>query len=180
MNLRSVGHSARHYCDVCSSRVAKTIEIGGLSYRLLCGKCPLPNTDHQTGATGESVTPSSAMKETQMKRDDLFPSKYFRAADLGGKPLDVAIKSTTVETLKNMQGNNEDKPVLNFVGQKKSLVLNRTNFDSVAELHGDETDEWVGKRIQLYPATTRVGGKLENCVRVRATSAEAFNDSIPV
>jgi hypothetical protein len=179
MSLRSVGYSARHYCDECCSRVAKTIEPGELSYRLLCGKCPLPNTGHQIGATGESVTPSSAMKVMPMKRDDLFPSKYFRAADLGGKPFDVVIKSATVETLKNMQGNNEDKLVLGFIGQKKSLVMNRVNFDSVAELHGEETDGWVGKRIQIYPTTARVGGKSVDCVRVRATSADAFNDAIP-
>jgi hypothetical protein len=179
MNLRSVGYSARHYCDVCSARVAKTIEPGGLSYRLLCSKCPLPNTGHQIGATGESVIPSSAMKVTLMKRDDLFPSKYFRAADLGGKPLDVVIKSAAVEEFKNMQGNKEDKLVLGFIGQKKSLVMNRTNYDSVAELHGEETDGWAGKRVQLYPTTTRIGGKPTDCVRVRATSVDAFNDSIP-
>jgi hypothetical protein len=108
---------------------------------------------------------------TEMKRDDLFPSRYFKASDLGGTSLDLAIKSATVETLKDMQGGAADKLVLAFVGQKKALVVNRTNYDALAEVFGEETEDWPGKRITLFPDTTRVGGKSIACVRVRAVNS---------
>ena len=64
-----------------------------------------------------------------MNRNDLFPSKYFKAADLGGKPITLVIKTASVEPMKNMQGGTDDKLVLGFINQAKSLVVNRTNFD---------------------------------------------------
>jgi hypothetical protein len=162
-------------------RSAKTIEPTSLGFVLLCETCKHPDTNHLPGVTSDLVkTFDAMMKASKMKRDDLFPSRYFKAADLGGKPLDLVIKSAGIETLKNMQGTNEDKLVLGFVGQKKLLVTNRTNFDAIAELHGDETNGWINKRIQLYPDKAHVGGKSVDAVRVRATSADAFNDAIPV
>jgi hypothetical protein len=79
-----------------------------------------------------------------------------------------------------MQGGNESKLVLGFVNQSKSLVINRTNYDSIADLYGDETDAWTGKKIQLYPDKANVGGKSVAAVRVRAPLGEALNDSINI
>jgi hypothetical protein len=36
-----------------------------------------------------------------MKRDEVFPSKYLKAADLGGKRVTVTIKDAPLELLKN-------------------------------------------------------------------------------
>ena len=33
---------------------------------------------------------------------------------------------------------------------------------------GDETDNWPGHRIELYPDKTQMGGKPVDCIRVRA------------
>ena len=173
-SLSRVGISDRHACDVCGVRSAKTIAPTSLGFVLLCEICEHPDTNHLPGVTSDLVKTLDAMKVTNMKRDDLFPSRYFKAADLGGKPLDLAIKSATIEALKNMQGANEDKLVLGFVGQKKLLVVNRTNFDAIADLHGEDTDGWTGQRITLYPDTARVGGKSVACVRVRG--AEGLDD----
>ena len=38
------------------------------------------------------------------KRDDVFPSKYLKAADLGGKPLTVTIEDAPLEELKSAEG----------------------------------------------------------------------------
>ena len=67
-----------------------------------------------------------------MKRDDVFPSKYLKAADLNGRPVTVTIKSAPYETLKNPEGKEQGKTVLYFVRGKKALPLNIVNWDSVA------------------------------------------------
>ena len=58
--------------------------------------------------------------------------------------------------------------MLSFVGAKKVLALNRTNFDAVADATGeDDTDNWPGRQIELYPTKTQLGNKTVDCIRVR-------------
>lgn len=102
------------------------------------------------------------------KRDDVFPSKYLKAADLNGTPLTVTIVSAPLETLKNPEGKEQTKTVLYFRGTKKLLPLNVTNWDAVADIAGDDSDDWAGHKIELYPAKTEMKGKTVDCIRVRA------------
>ena len=119
------------------------------------------------------------MKGAAMKRDDVFPSKYLKASDLNGKPIAVEIMDSAVEQLKTLDGKTQDKLILNFKGYKKGLVLNRTNYDAIADIHGEETDDWEGKIIELYPTKTAMGGKTVACIRIRATARDATGDEIP-
>ena len=44
-----------------------------------------------------------------------------------------------------------------------------TNFDAVSEIVGDdETDNWPGHQVELYPDKTTMGGKPVDCIRIRA------------
>ena len=109
-----------------------------------------------------------------MKRDDLFPSKYLKCADLKGRPRVVEIEHAAIEMLKNPKGEEQRKSVLYFKGAKKALPLNLTNF--VAEIVGsDETNDWPGTKLELYPATTMLGGKVTDCVRIRRSQ-----DGLPI
>lgn len=104
-----------------------------------------------------------------MNREDIFPSRYFKAADLM-KPLTVQISSAELVEMKNMAGELVDRLVIGFHNQKKRLVVNRTNYDAIADLHGDNTNQWAGQQIQLYTDKIHAGGKLWACVRVRAAT----------
>ncbi len=103
-----------------------------------------------------------------MKKNDVFPSKYLKAADLNGKPVTVTIERASYEALKTPDGKENSKTVLYFVGAKKALPLNLTNWDSVAEVCGEDTDDWHGCKIELYPDTTAMAGRTVDCIRVRA------------
>jgi hypothetical protein len=168
MRLRSVGYSARHYCDECLSRVAKTIEPGGLSYRLLCGKCPLPNTEHLVGAADALVNLNpGAEKERKMHIHEVYPSKWLKAADLAGKPAALKVATATMETLKAPDGAQETKLVVRFANTSKALVVNKTNLHTLAEVLGDETDAWIGQTIEAYPTRVAMGGKEVDAIRLR-------------
>jgi hypothetical protein len=98
----------------------------------------------------------------------MFPSKYLKAPDLKGKAVVVTIASAPVETLKNPSGGEERKTVLYFNGgAKKVLPLNRTNWDSVAAICGEDSDNWPGEKIELYPDKTSLRGETVDCIRVR-------------
>ena len=103
-----------------------------------------------------------------MKKSDVFPDKYLKAEHLKGKPVIVTIIAAPLETLKNTKGEEQQKIVLHFNKTPKTLPLNVTNFDAVADVCGDDTDLWVNKQIELYPSRTQMGGKTVDCVRVRS------------
>src|SRR5215468_9006842 len=102
-----------------------------------------------------------------MKRSEIFPSRFLKSIDLGGKPVDVEIERAVYETI----GKGEDqqqKLVVHFKGGKlKPLVCNVTNFDSIAEIAGGDTDAWPGYRVQLYPTRTAMKGVIVDCIRIR-------------
>jgi hypothetical protein len=98
----------------------------------------------------------------------MFPSKYLKAHDLKGKAVVVSIASAPIETLKNPNGTEERKTVLYFNGgAKKVLPLNRTNWDSVADICGENSDSWPGEKIELYPSKTELRGETVDCIRIR-------------
>ena len=99
-----------------------------------------------------------------MKLSEMRPSKYVKAADLNGKA--VTLIMNYVE-MKELFGQDEEKPVLFFQNAVKGLVLNVTNSNAIAEEYGDETDDWSEKPIVLYPDKTDFSGKRVDCVRVR-------------
>src|SRR5262245_12179056 len=110
------------------------------AYELRCAECgsrgerlPERAVDFLRSTVRVFGTPSAPLflsgaiyrKATAMTRDELFPSKYIKAADLGGKPLVVTIKSAAVEALNNPNGGGQqDKLLLSFVNQPKSLSEN--------------------------------------------------------
>jgi hypothetical protein len=57
--------------------------------------------------------------------------------------------------------------VLYFQKATKGLVLNRTNAMTIAGLYGDESDDWTGKRISIYPTRIRAFGAMQDTIRVR-------------
>jgi hypothetical protein len=130
------------------------------------------------GAGNEEHIHSASKDNMQMKRDEIFPSKYLKASDLN-KPIVVTIDSAQLELLKNPEGKEQSKVVLYFRGAKKALPLNITNWDAVAAICGEDTDNWPGGRIELYADKTRMGGKTVDCIRVRAPRDAAAKIALP-
>ena len=100
-----------------------------------------------------------------MKKSDVFPSKYVKVADLNGGDVEATISSVEWEKV-----GDDEKAVCYFKGNKvKPLPLNKTNYESIQDIDGDEeTDNWGGTIVVLYPTTVRFNGSLTPCIRLRA------------
>jgi hypothetical protein len=107
-----------------------------------------------------------------MKIGQAFPSKYIKAADLGGKEHTLTIAGVKIEDVGG-QGSEEDKPVLYFTNKAKGCVLNRTNAMSIAAKYGEDTENWVDKHVIVYPDTTMFQGKMVDCIRMRVPVQQA-------
>lgn len=95
----------------------------------------------------------------------MYPSKYLKASDLGTNQPIVRILAVKVEILG--QGEDQDeKPVVYFEGKEKALVTNKTNWNTLIGLFGNETDEWIGKRIKILSTEVAFKGKMGMAIRI--------------
>ena len=110
----------------------------------------------------------------------LFNSHYLRWFDLQDKPALIEIVAVEKDVELTMAGGIKKKsPVLKFkqvsgaIAEKKDLVLNKTNCNLIAGIHGTKPSLWVGKQVVLFPTTTRMFDsetkKMNEvgCIRVR-------------
>ena len=105
-----------------------------------------------------------------MKANDLFKSKYLKAEDLRGKDISVTIDRVEMASMPNGQ----PKPAVFFKDKDKGLVLNKTNFNTIAKVIGiDDTDDWNGHQITIYPTETEFQGEMVDCIRVRRNTTSA-------
>ncbi len=96
---------------------------------------------------------------------DMYPSKWMSAKDLEGEDKIVTIRRIEEETIAS-----EDKWVLYFDLRQstKGLVLNQTNAKTIAKLYGEDSDDWIGKSITLFPTVVDFKGDQVEAIRVRS------------
>src|SRR5215510_16028293 len=98
-----------------------------------------------------------------MKASDAFPSRYLQTSVVKGKPIVAVISHIEMETV-GQGADQKRKPVLYLDGQKP-MVLNRTNFETLADVFGD-SDEWSGRKIKINAVRTQYAGKSIDGLRV--------------
>jgi len=102
-----------------------------------------------------------------MRRDELFPTRFFKTADVEDAPFVGRIKNVVVEEMSTDRGT-EKKPVVYFANTDKGLVLNMTNYNVMSEIFdSEETEDWRGQVIELFAADTSFGAKRVRGIRVR-------------
>jgi hypothetical protein len=89
-----------------------------------------------------------------LKAEDVLTEKKFR------------IKSVTAE-LVGTDKDKEEKLVVWFTNDKRGLVLNRTNNRAIRGAFGDDTANWIGKIIVIFPTMAEYRGKMVPAMRVR-------------
>ena len=121
----------------------------------------------------------------------MFPSTYLKATDLveSDHPEPVLqIKDCAMEEMPAFEGKEpETRPVIGFTNSDKRMVLNQTNASMIAFLHGEETDAWQGKLIQLHTQPVAFKGVVNPAIRVKdtvpsgqTTAVGTNNDSAPL
>ena len=89
---------------------------------------------------------------------DLYPPKWVKAVDLGGRAVNVKITSVAVESFRLPDGTFRESAVLAFEGKTKRLILNKTQCRQLAILTGSERfEDWIGRSVSLAPAKAQNG-----------------------
>ena len=108
----------------------------------------------------------------------MFVSDYVGAPELKGKDVVVTIAAVVKEQVAMTDGGKKTKLVIRFKESAKKLICNKSNGDSIAVMYGNESKQWAGKRITLFPTTCLAFGEMVECIRVRE-KVPAANDKPP-
>jgi len=98
-----------------------------------------------------------------MNANELCPGRYLEAADLHG---DTKVTMRAIDH-GEVGEQKETRAILFFNEYTRGMVLNRTNVKSIIALHGNETDNWIGKQIAIFPTETDFKGRMTPCIRVK-------------
>ena len=102
---------------------------------------------------------------------DNYGTRFLSAPDLKGKEWTGKIVETHDETFTD-DGVERKKTIVTFENFPKPLVLNKTNALSIAKiLDFDDTDDWIGGQLIVYPDLVQFGGKVVDAIRVKAPKA---------
>jgi hypothetical protein len=111
-----------------------------------------------------------------MKFSEMYPKDRIYAADFKGKPVTLTFRSVedggpvTMELLGKGGSAEKQMPIWHFKETEKKFPANPTNGHCARALFGDETDEWEGHRITLYPAKDTSGLSDDGlCIRVKGS-----------
>lgn len=128
-----------------------------------------------------------------MEIEAMYDHIFLKAADLNGKDVTLTIDKVQRESATNQHGK-QAAVVIYFMEVKakavqmpdaitgktdsvmqdaKKLWCNKTNGRTIAKIHGKNVEDWHGKKVTLYPTTTRgAGGATVDCIRIRERAPE--------
>lgn len=111
------------------------------------------------------------MSKTHWKK--LMNPDYIGAYALPeGQDLVVTIKNVVREIVTSAGGKKDECTVCYLEGQKP-LILNATNGKTIAKLYGPYIEDWAGKSIVLFASTTKFGGEIVECIRIKPQAIAA-------
>lgn len=93
--------------------------------------------------------------------DELYPGRFIKATEFKGKQVTLRIASIRIEELIGDKGP-QIKGVISFERTEKQWALNKTNGICIKAMFGGKVQQWVGKRVTLFPSVHDG----EPCIRV--------------
>ena len=107
-----------------------------------------------------------------MLMKEMYPKKFVVPAD---------IPKTVVWTVDRVEyatmPNGDVKPVVFFEEEEKGVIANVTNCTVVALEHGDDTDKWIGKKLEIHTPPVTFNNVTKPAIRFRIPTGP--NDDIP-
>ncbi len=99
-----------------------------------------------------------------MNINEAYPSKYLKAGDVTETPTSYTITDVNIEEVGREK---QPRLVLQFKGEEKGMVVNKTNAKTIAKALGsEETEDWIGKAIKLYSTEVSFGDEMVEAIRV--------------
>ena len=109
----------------------------------------------------------------------LYAGNYLKADDLAGKAYPAVIAAVERVEIPEQDGSVRPKAALVLQGWPAKLLLNKTNFETLAAAYGRQSAGWLGKPLEVFPATALFGGRTVPAIRVRIPAPLAPAAAVP-
>ena len=104
---------------------------------------------------------------------EMVQSKYLKGADIP-EPVIVTIRGVKQVNVAKEDAEPEYKWAVKFAEFDKPMILNVTNIRIAEKAFGDNTDDWMGKEIELhFDENVSFGGEIVGGLRFRRKQAPA-------
>ena len=105
---------------------------------------------------------------------ELYPGRFLKSDLLKGHKITLTIADVDVQDLIGETGKPSAKVIVTFNRPQAEawakipldLVLPKTNGECLRRMFGNRPSDWKGKRITLFPSTTKFGRADVDCIRV--------------
>jgi hypothetical protein len=97
--------------------------------------------------------------------NQIYQGEFLRAQQLKGQARRAMIEAAVVEMLGQGE-KSAQKIVLKLAKVKPRLPLNKTNAQAIAAAYGPQTENWIGREIELRPEKVMFSGALVDAIRV--------------
>lgn len=116
----------------------------------------------------ETQSLSAISKDLNMpKISEEFNNNFIKAEELD-RPITFTIDEVEIVEFNEDGGGKKKKVVVTFKGKdRKKLVLNATRREVMVELFGDDTDDWIGRKVTLNKGKTMFAGKRVDTIEVK-------------
>ena len=140
-------------------------ESAAIAYQEECERAQWEMANGPANKTGSIRVRSKEMA----KVSEMIVSKFLKKEDFD-EDMVATIKGVKLEDVGN-QG--EQRWVLYFRELAKGLVLNVTTIRVLEGAYGDDSDGWVGKRVQIYvDPSVSFQGRMTGGLRLRVSKAK--------
>lgn len=108
-----------------------------------------------------------------------FDYRFISAEELDGKEVILTISGIERDEVYSVSARaKEKKAALKFKETDKMVILNATNARSITTILGTpQVEQWVGKRICLYPVAIQAFGQNVEAIRIKKVPASASKDT---
>jgi hypothetical protein len=105
---------------------------------------------------------------------ELYPGRFLKADALKNHKITLTIAEVDVQDLEGGDGKKAAKVIATFHKPQSpalaklplELVLPKTNGECLRRMFGNNPHQWIGKRVTLFPSTTRFGRETVDCIRI--------------
>lgn len=106
-----------------------------------------------------------------MNINDIYPRRYAPLLDLEGRAMTVTITGVKAERTRQPGSGSKEIFVLFFSETPRAVLLTPNLAAQIAKATGrDDTDQWTGQRITLYPEVIKVAGQPRTVIRAKAAA----------
>lgn len=113
--------------------------------------------------------------------DELYDGKFLKAGELKGRQVTLTVKSVDIYELEGKDGP-EKRGVVAFEKTPKLIALNKINGLCLKALFGRNPQQWVGKRVTIFPDVVKEAGAMrgEPCIRIHGSPDLAHDMDVSI